>query len=129
VEKTTEEGKRQLKLIKRLKFYPMILIVCWIFGTINRVYLFVAPNDPQAWLTILHVFFGSINGLFNAIVYGISGPVKVLIVKTCCPCFAPRKKKKQEDLFAQQELPEKPMDFEPAEEESKQKGEGQRTVL
>jgi hypothetical protein len=83
-----------MSLIKRLKWYPIILIVCWIFGTIGRIYNFTSPREPAVWLTILAVFFGAINGLLNAIVYGISGPVKVLIIKSCCPCFGTYEKKK-----------------------------------
>ena len=91
--KIDEDKRRRLKLIKRLKYYPFILIICWVFGTINRIYNFAEPEDPLLWLTIIHVTLGSINGLFNAIVYGISGPVKYHIIRSCFPCLAaPRKK-------------------------------------
>ena len=50
----------QIKLIKKLKYYPMILVVCWSFGTLNRLYNIVVPDDPSLWLTILHMLFGSL---------------------------------------------------------------------
>jgi hypothetical protein len=76
-----------IKNIKRLMYYPMILVICWFFGTLNRLQAILSPDDPVIWLTVLHILLGSLQGLFNAVVYGISGPVKRLILKTCCPCL------------------------------------------
>jgi hypothetical protein len=73
----------------------MVLIVCWTFGTINRFYKFLEPDNPDLTLTILHVSLGSLQGLLNAIIYGISGPVKAHIIKSCCPCLAPYTPKKK----------------------------------
>ena len=58
--------------MKRLRYFPLSLIVAWFFGTVNRFYLFANPDDPSLVLTILHNMFGFALGFFNAIIYGMN---------------------------------------------------------
>jgi hypothetical protein len=44
-----------LRLVDRLKYYPLILCVCYLFATANRVYDSVHPARPLFWLTLLQV--------------------------------------------------------------------------
>ena len=82
-----DDRYRKLKLIKRLRFYPIILVFCWTAGTIHRLYSLANPEEPLLWMAILTILFGSLQGLLNAIVYGFSGPVKEVIKDACFPCF------------------------------------------
>lgn len=51
-----------------LKFFPIILIVCWIFPTINRIVLF-ATREEHVGLYSVSAFFACMQGFLNAIVY------------------------------------------------------------
>mmetsp|Transcript_32965 Transcript_32965/g.5992 ORF Transcript_32965/g.5992 Transcript_32965/m.5992 type:complete len:92 (-) Transcript_32965:34-309(-) len=72
----------------RLRYYPLILIICWIMGTINRFYLFANDNEPDFTLTFLHVMMGAFQGLFNSIVYGMNRDVLNSVRESCkfLPC-------------------------------------------
>ena len=63
-------------LINRLKLYPIILVGCWFFGTINRFQQAVAPNSPQYWLFVLQVCGSHLQGLLNAVAYGLNPSVR-----------------------------------------------------
>ena len=64
----------EVRFVHRLKYYPMVLVICWTFPTINRIYnLF---GDEVRALTYLHVIFGGLQGFMNALVYGGNDQVK-----------------------------------------------------
>lgn len=78
----------------RLRLYPMILIICWTFGTINRFYNMAGKDS--AVLNILHIAFGGLQGFFNALVYGMTNTIRMMYYKKCanswlcgccCRCF------------------------------------------
>eukprot|EP00960_Hanusia_phi_P051621 760907-Hanusia_phi.AAC.3 len=60
-----------LQLFWRLALYPVILIVCC-----NRIYNSLYPDEPIFVLYFLHKFFGSMQGFFNFLVYGMSTAVR-----------------------------------------------------
>ena len=51
-----------------LKFFPIILIICWLPATVNRLYLF-ASGDENTFLYTIHAFFSSLTGFLNCLVY------------------------------------------------------------
>eukprot|EP01127_Copromyxa_protea_P022389 TRINITY_DN7_c0_g1_i9.p1 TRINITY_DN7_c0_g1~~TRINITY_DN7_c0_g1_i9.p1 ORF type:complete len:304 (-),score=42.40 TRINITY_DN7_c0_g1_i9:164-1075(-) len=57
------------KLLVRLKIYPIVFVVCFIFPTINRIYDVAAPTDSFV-LYLLAAASASVLGFINAIVYG-----------------------------------------------------------
>lgn len=61
------------KVISRMKYYPLTLIICYFFASINRVYLFVAPQNPSFVLSLLHLIFVSLKGVVNSVIYGYTG--------------------------------------------------------
>lgn len=61
-------------LLVRLFFYPMVLVFCWSWMTINRIYNIFGENSST--LNILQIVFVSFEGLFNAIIYGLNRDVK-----------------------------------------------------
>lgn len=71
-----ENTKGMVRVIERLKYYPMILIVCWTFATINRIYDSVHPRSPVFALVILQTMFQTLQGFFNAMVYGLTPSVR-----------------------------------------------------
>lgn len=86
------EEERQLKLnnVKRLKYYPLVLVICWFFASINAIYMLANPRDPSLGLIILDQGMGSLQGFLNAVIYGLNPTVKLALTGTyraCCPCF------------------------------------------
>jgi hypothetical protein len=51
-----------------LKFFPIILVICWVPATINRIYLFASKKE-NAFLYGLHAFSTTLVGFLNALVY------------------------------------------------------------
>lgn len=60
-------------LIERIKFYPLVLIVCWFFGSINAVW--ESTGSVNYFLNCLTIFFSSAMPIGNALVYGFTPAV------------------------------------------------------
>jgi len=54
------------------------MLICWIFPTIHRIYSFfvTSEEDEIILLLALHSIFESMQGILNAIVYGMNDNVK-----------------------------------------------------
>lgn len=76
-------GSDGLGIMRRIIFYPIVLVVCWFPASINRlVELFTGGESPY-WLTVMHVLFVGLYGLGNSIVYGLTPAVKKKILEMC----------------------------------------------
>lgn len=64
--KELEMERSQLRVFKRMLFFPLILFVVALFSTIHRILLIVS-EDILA-VAILDYFFTSLYGFFNALV-------------------------------------------------------------
>lgn len=75
-ETAEREGKLpdRVKRLTRLVYYPLILVVCYIFGTINRIVSIF--SRPVFGIVIIHAVGMSSQGTLNAIVYGMNPQVK-----------------------------------------------------
>eukprot|EP00898_Chlorokybus_atmophyticus_P001697 jgi/Chlat1/2528/Chrsp175S02383 len=76
------QREQELRLAKTLKFYPLILIVCYSFPTANRIQQFAAPRSPVFWLYCLHALFASLQGLLNCLAYGFNVTVRRALRET-----------------------------------------------
>lgn len=85
-EKNNEEADFLKNFCIVLKFFPIILVICWLPATINRIYLF-ASHKENTGLYATQAFFSNLTGFLNCTVY--SYYYKTLIKLFCC-------KKKQE---------------------------------
>ena len=63
-------------LIKRLSLYPLILVVCWLWATVNRFQNAVSPGNEIFWMYLLMTLFRSLQGLLNCIAYGLQPGVR-----------------------------------------------------
>ncbi|XP_047313567.1 G-protein coupled receptor 1-like [Impatiens glandulifera] len=70
------DGRPDMKALNRWGYYPLILIVSWMFGTINRIHDFIEPRHEIFWLSVLDVGMASLMGLFNSIAYGFNTSVR-----------------------------------------------------
>jgi len=71
----SETRPKYLKMIRRLRMYPLILVFCWAGATINRFQNVIYPNQPVYELYIFQVSTRSLQGVLNAIVYGLNNHV------------------------------------------------------
>lgn len=82
-----ESARAMTNIVKRLRFYPLILVVVWIMATINRIV--EEAKDEQVYaLFFLQKVFSSTQGLLNAFAYGFSSGVKESIrdsISRQCP--------------------------------------------
>jgi len=87
------------KVTSKLKWYPIIQIICLIPGTINRTYDML--TDEQSFeLTLIQAIFDYLSGFLFAIVYGLNPSLKNAIYKCirfCC-CKKTRTSFLSEDL-------------------------------
>jgi len=90
-----ETAAKLERVIARLRYYPMILVVVWSFASINRVYeAATGGTAPIFALFFLQKVFSSGQGLLNAFAYGFSDGVRDAVnaeLAQCCPrLVAPR---------------------------------------
>jgi hypothetical protein len=55
-------------MMNRIRYYPLVLVVCYFFGSINVIFELSGTN--YFWLNLLHAFLAPSQGLVNAFVYG-----------------------------------------------------------
>ena len=67
-------------LIRRLQFYPLILVICWFWGTVNRLQNAFSPDNAVYWLYFMQGTFRSLQGLLNAVAYGAQPQVREVSV-------------------------------------------------
>jgi len=72
------------KMMNRLKWFPALLIGCYTFATINRIYS-AATGDAIFGLSVLHFLGIRFRGFFNFLLYGLNAPLIRAIKKRCCP--------------------------------------------
>mmetsp|Transcript_62793 Transcript_62793/g.72064 ORF Transcript_62793/g.72064 Transcript_62793/m.72064 type:complete len:375 (-) Transcript_62793:192-1316(-) len=84
-------------LLSKLKYYPMALACCWLFGTINFFYI-VISGDDNFWLWVFHGLFGSLQGFCYGIIFLLCRPVQDYLRRSC-PCLKPpRTKSRNQEL-------------------------------
>ncbi len=72
-------------IVHKLRFYPIILVCCYICAFIKRIYNLAEPNaDDFPFALIAALTLGSI-GLVNAVIYGFTQSVRVVIRQRLCP--------------------------------------------
>ncbi|GMH73443.1 hypothetical protein TL16_g06194 [Triparma laevis f. inornata] len=71
----SDQRPKYLKMIRRLRLYPLILVFCWLGATINRIQNVLDPSAPQYYLYLYQVATRSLQGTLNALVYGFNNHV------------------------------------------------------
>mmetsp|Transcript_10616 Transcript_10616/g.25966 ORF Transcript_10616/g.25966 Transcript_10616/m.25966 type:complete len:800 (-) Transcript_10616:247-2646(-) len=59
-----------------LLYFPIILVFCWFFGSINRIQNIISPERPKSWLFMLQVIFGNSQGFWHFLAYSSTPPVR-----------------------------------------------------
>jgi hypothetical protein len=73
------------EVIKKLKLYPLILVICLTPEMANRFYNWVYPDSQNFYFTCVAYACQALMGLFNAIFYGFTPTVKMEIIGVICP--------------------------------------------
>lgn len=64
-------------MFDRIKYYPLVLIGCYLFGVVRRLINTIDEDyEIPYWVAFIHVFFSSLYGLMNALLYGLTPRVK-----------------------------------------------------
>jgi len=50
-----EAIKPLLRSVRRLKYYPITLVVCYFWATVNRIHNMMVPDSPIFWLYLLQI--------------------------------------------------------------------------
>jgi len=69
-----EAKQAREKMMNRLKWFPALLIGCYTFATINRIYS-AATGDAIFGLAVLHFLGIRFRGFFNFLLYGLNAPL------------------------------------------------------
>lgn len=72
----SRSGEGVNPMISKIKYYPLVLVICFFFDSINAFYEIFTGSDFLLWLQALQVFFASSTGLANAMVYGLTPAVR-----------------------------------------------------
>jgi hypothetical protein len=67
-----QEAAAHKRTIERMQYYPLTLIFCYFFASINRLYS-LGTSEPSFTLLFLHTAFESIKGCANSVIYGYTG--------------------------------------------------------
>lgn len=65
-------GTNMTKEAARVRFYPLVLVICMFWATINTLYKTFNNGDGLLWMNALAIFFASSIGWVNALVYGLT---------------------------------------------------------
>ena len=79
IKEINENALEEVNVSKRLKFYPLVLIITQISLTVHRLIYFFAGVSYMP-LAIIGVLTTSLMGMINAFLYGFTEPVKNHVV-------------------------------------------------
>mmetsp|Transcript_16753 Transcript_16753/g.40094 ORF Transcript_16753/g.40094 Transcript_16753/m.40094 type:complete len:309 (-) Transcript_16753:159-1085(-) len=79
-----ESKREEVKMLRGLGLYPAVLVVCWLFASLNRVQNSLSPGHPSFTLFCLHRLFGGSQGLLNCLVYGLNASVRNKLRHAVC---------------------------------------------
>ncbi|CAM9453208.1 unnamed protein product [Ectocarpus sp. 6 AP-2014] len=64
------ETSTSIPIIERLRLYPIVLVICWSWATVNRTREAIEPYaESLFWLFILQYSFQSIQGFLNLMIF------------------------------------------------------------
>ena len=82
----TEENKDIIqRSVSRLKWYPIVLVICLIPASINRLLNYY--NYDYLALVYLHTMFDSLQGFLFSLVYGFNPEIRKAVKDLCSKIF------------------------------------------
>jgi len=72
------------RVMQRVCLYPVVMVMSYLFASINRVQNSADPAHPLITLFYLHITAANSSGFFNAIVYGFNKSLQNDLRRHCC---------------------------------------------
>lgn len=76
-------GTNMSREAARVRFYPLVLVICMFWATINTLYKTFNNGDGLLWMNALAIFFASSIGWVNALVYGLTPIIREELAVYC----------------------------------------------
>lgn len=70
-DQSASNAKTKFAVFRRLKYYPMVLLICFFFPTMRRIYQLFEDEAPF-WLGVCHALGSGSYGFLNGMVYGVN---------------------------------------------------------
>lgn len=83
---------KKTSLFYKLRFYPLILTILWIFPTFNR-FSYEIGHYTSNWTHFAHIACESLVGVTNMIYYALTPKVRAILKKKYCFIFYKSHKK------------------------------------
>lgn len=78
----THESEVKMQLVRRLRAYPAVLLLCYSLTSVYRFMQLVEPNaSPSHFIKFLGALFSTLAGFVHAILYGLNPVVKRALYK------------------------------------------------
>lgn len=74
------------KFLNRVKWYPIIMIVCYGTNLVHRIYYIIYEEDNPVF-DLISGNLAALSGFINTIAYGITQKVRAVYVKAISKCF------------------------------------------
>ena len=71
--------------IIHLKYYPLVLIICWIPGTVQHILDWFGYK--WEWLIVMKIAFYMSIGWINSVIFFTNEPIRKKFLEMCCCCF------------------------------------------
>jgi hypothetical protein len=78
------------KVMSRIKWYPLILMICFGPSLIHRIYYLIQPSENM-WINLASASMCALYGFINAVVYGMTKKVRTVFKISLKNLFFPHK--------------------------------------
>lgn len=75
----------ETRFIRRLRYYPLVMVVCWAVGGLNR--LFNAFGFESAGVDYFDLALGGLQGFFNGLLFLSNSQVRLIWMRKVCCCL------------------------------------------
>lgn len=81
---SANDDKARRQMVARLKFYPLVLVICHLVGLVVTIDEAATSVDREDFaLTMVYLIFSSLQGFFDAVVYGLTPDIQNKILPAC----------------------------------------------
>lgn len=67
--------KNSLVLYKKLLYFPLIILLCWLPATVNRIFMWIYGPDSKyngSWVYVLHISSSILGNILTGLMYGFN---------------------------------------------------------
>ncbi len=86
-----------MRILKRLRLYPMVVLLCWVVPTAFRAHQSLHPDSHTYTLGATAAFLAPLQGLLDVFVYGLTKNVRYELKAKMCPSLLQSQYNKESD--------------------------------